>query len=91
MISKNDFGKIEKKNNICINVFCYQNGLFYPVHISDEKFKNCMDLLMITNKDKSHYVYIKHFTDLCVIRQSVKVNNTFVDIVYNALVVKEFS
>ena len=61
MISKNDFGKIEKKNNICINVFCYQNGLFYPVHISDEKFKNCMDLLMITNKDKSHYVYIKHF------------------------------
>ena len=61
MISKNDFGKIEKKNNICINVFCYQNGLVYPVHISDEKFKNCMDLLMITNKDKSHYVYIKHF------------------------------
>ena len=55
-VSKNYFGKIEKKNNICINVFCYENNLVYPVHISDE---NCMDLLMITDENKSHYVYIK--------------------------------
>ena len=26
--------KIEKKNNICINVFCYENNLAYPVDIS---------------------------------------------------------
>ena len=40
-VSKKDFGQIEKKNNICINVFCYENNLIYPVHIPDEKFENC--------------------------------------------------
>ena len=38
--SKKDFGKIEKKNNICINVFCSKNNLVYPVHIIDKKFKD---------------------------------------------------
>ena len=33
--------------------------MVYPVHISDENFKNCMDLLLITDGNKSHYVYIK--------------------------------
>ena len=36
-VSKKDFGKIEKKNNICINVFCYENNLVYPVYVSDKK------------------------------------------------------
>ena len=40
-VSKKDFGQIEKKNNICINVFCYENNLIYPVHIPDETFENC--------------------------------------------------
>ena len=30
-ISKKNFSKIEKKNNIYINVFCYENDLTYPV------------------------------------------------------------
>ena len=37
-VSKKDFSKIEKKNNICTNVLCYENNLVYPVHISDQKF-----------------------------------------------------
>ena len=60
-VSKNDFSKIEKKNNICVSVFCYENNLVYLVYVSDQKFKNCIDLLMITNENKSHYVYIKDF------------------------------
>ena len=43
-VFKNDFSNIEKKNNICINVFCYENNLVYSVYVSNEKFKNCMDL-----------------------------------------------
>ena len=58
-VSKKDFGKIEKKNNICINVFCYGNNLVYPVYISKEKFEKCMDLLLIADENKSHSVYIK--------------------------------
>ena len=33
----------------------------YPVYVSNEKFENCMNLLMITDENKSHYVYIKDF------------------------------
>ena len=53
--------KIERQNNICINAFCYKNNLTYPVYVSDQKFENCMDLLLIKNENKSHYVYIKGF------------------------------
>ena len=55
-----DFSKIEAKNNICINVYCYENKLTFPIYISDQKFENLMDLLLIID-DKSHYVYIKDF------------------------------
>ena len=33
-VSKKDYSKIEKKNSICINVFGYENGLVYLVHVS---------------------------------------------------------
>ena len=35
-VSKIGYGKIEIQNNICINVFCYENGLTYPVYSSDQ-------------------------------------------------------
>ena len=55
------FSKIETKNNICTNVFCYENKLVFPIYISDQEFKNSMDLLLVSGKNKSHYVYIKDF------------------------------
>ena len=56
-VSKKYYCKIEKQNNICINVFCYENKLTYPVYLSDQKFRDCMDLLLISDESKSHYVY----------------------------------
>ena len=29
------FSKIETKNNICINAFCYENKLVFPIYISN--------------------------------------------------------
>ena len=60
-ISKKDYCRIEKQNNICINVFCYDSGVIYPKYISSEKVNNSMDLLLIFQENKSHYVYIKDF------------------------------
>ena len=48
MISKTDYSKIEQENNICVDVFCYENDLTYPVYVSNKNFENCMDLLLIT-------------------------------------------
>ena len=60
-MQKKDFNKIEVKNNICINVFGYKNGLVFPIYVSDQKFEDSMDLLLLIDDDKSHYVYIKDF------------------------------
>ena len=56
-----DFSKIEKKNNFCINVFWYENRQTFPIYVSDQKFENSMDLLLVIDENKSHYVYIKDF------------------------------
>ena len=39
----------------------YENGLVFPIYISDQKFEDSVDLLLLINDDKSHYVYIKDF------------------------------
>ena len=58
-VSKRYYCKIKQKNNICINVFCYENNLVYAVYVSDQKFEDHLELLLITDENKSHYVYIK--------------------------------
>ena len=35
--------------------------MVFPVYISDQKFEDSMDLLLLIDNDKSHYVYIKDF------------------------------
>ena len=84
-VREKDFSKIEKKNNICINVFCYENKLVFPIYISNQKFENSMDLLLVTHGDKSHYVYIK---DLCFTKQKTKTKNTSAKVVCLVLVAK---
>ena len=61
LLQENDFSKIDVKNNICINVFGYENELVFPIYLSYQKFEDSMDLLLLIDVNKSHYVYIKHF------------------------------
>ena len=89
-VSKKDIAKIERQNNICINAFCYENNLTYPVYVSDQKFENCMDLLLISNEYKSHYVYIKDLNRFMCNKTKNKNKNIFADVAYNVLVVKNF-
>ena len=34
-VSKKDYCKIEVMNKICVNVFCYEGGVAYPVYLFD--------------------------------------------------------
>ena len=81
-----DFSDIETRNNICINVFCYENGLVFPIFVSDQKFKNSMDLFLVTDGDKSHYIYIKDFDRFMF----NKTKSTFAKVVDSSLVVKMY-
>ena len=59
-----DYNKIEKMNSININVFCYEENQIFPLYISKEKFEDHMELLLITEGTKTHYVLIKDFNKL---------------------------
>ena len=49
-----------------------------------------MDLLLLIDNDKSHYVYIKDFDRLMSHKQKIKIKNGFVRAVYSVLVVKMY-
>ena len=84
-----DINKIEVKNNICINVFAYENRLVFPIYISDQKFEDSMDLLLLINDYKLHYVYTKDFDTFMFHKTKQKQKkNGFVRLVYSVLVVK---
>ena len=58
-LSQKHYNKAEKQNSIRINVFGYENGKPFPIHISKETFEDQMNLLLITKDEKKHYVLIK--------------------------------
>ena len=49
-VQEKDFNTIEVKNR-----------LVFPIYISDQKFEDSIDLLLLIDDDKSHYVYMKDF------------------------------
>ena len=60
-VQEKGFSKIEVKNNICINVFGYEDKLVFPVYAPGQKREDSIDLLLLIDNDKSHYLYIKDF------------------------------
>ena len=56
----NDYEKIEDRFQMQVNVFGYENKV-YPLYISKKSYNQTLNLLLITEKDKSHYVFIKDF------------------------------
>ena len=60
-LSQKHYNKVKKQNSIRIDVFGYENGQPFPIHISKETFEDQMNLLLITKDEKKHYVLIKDF------------------------------
>ena len=60
-VSQKHYNKVEKQNNVRINVFGYEKGQPFPIHISKETFEDQMNILLITEDEKKHYVLIKDF------------------------------
>ena len=85
-VTVKQINKIEKQNNIRINLFGYEEKQKFPLYISQEKYHEHMELLLINKDKKNHYVLINS----CLIKQNINVKNTFACIVCNALVGKMY-
>ena len=60
-VSVKQYNKIEKQNNIRINVFGYEEKQKHPIYVSKEKFNSCLNLLLITEGEVGHYCLLKDF------------------------------
>ena len=60
-VTTKQYNKIEKKNEININVFGYEEKQKYPIYVSKEKYKDHINILLITENENNHYVLIKDF------------------------------
>ena len=60
-VNINQYNKVERLNNIRINVFGFENKQPYPIYVSKEKFKDHIELLLITKDENKHYALIKDF------------------------------
>ena len=56
-------GRVEKQNEISINIFGYENKVF-KLRSSSARYDEVMNLLLIERDGKSHYVLIKDFNRL---------------------------
>ena len=59
----NDYEKIEDRFQMQVNFFDYENKV-YPLCISKKSYDQTLNLLLITEKGKCHYVFIKDFNGL---------------------------
>ena len=80
--------KLKWKNNICINVLGYENGLVFPIYVSDQKFEDSIDFLLLNHNINHIMCTSKILTDLCFAKQKIKTKNGFVKVVYSVLVAK---
>ena len=60
-VTVKQINKIEKQNNIRINLFGYEEKQKFPIYISQEKFQDHLELLLINKDRKNHYVLVKNF------------------------------
>ena len=67
----NDYEKIEDWFQMQVNVFGYENKV-YPLHVPKKSYDQMLNLLLTTEKDKSHYVFIKDFNRLMFSRTKHK-------------------
>ena len=71
LLDINNYKKIEDGFQMQVNVFGYENKV-YPLYISKKSYNQTLNLLLITEKDKSHYVFIKDFNRLMFSRTKHK-------------------
>ena len=76
-VAVKQYNKIEKQNNMNINVFGYENQQFYPIYVPKEKKQDMLNLLLITDDENKHYVLIKDFNNLMYIQTKHKERRHF--------------
>ena len=72
-------------------MFCYENKLVFPIYVSDQKFEDSIDLLLVIEENKLHYVYIKRFDGFMIHKtKNKKKKKSFARVICSVLVVNMY-
>ena len=64
-LTLNQIAKFEKQNNIGVNVFGCEGKVIFPLHITNNRLTGKhVNLLLLVEGEKSHYVLVKNFNAL---------------------------
>ena len=88
-VKARDYELVEKRFDIDVNVFGYENRVF-PLYVSKKFNEQVFNVLLISNEEKSHFVFIKDFNRLMYSKTERKEKNTFVCHVYKILLLKRY-
>ena len=66
-----DYELVEERFEVNVSLFCYENKV-YPIYISKRSNTQFLNVLQITNEEKSHYVFIKDFDTLMYSKSKTK-------------------
>ena len=89
-VNVQDLPKIETQFNISINLYSHSNWKIFPIQTTKSTAEKHVDLLVTSNSETNHYIWIKNFNRLChnVTKHGEKKNSS-ANIVYNILLVKK--
>ena len=60
-VNVQDVPKIEKQFNVSINIYGHSESDIYPIHLTQSTAAKHVDLLVTSNSETNHYVWIKNF------------------------------
>ena len=60
-VSEEDLPNIENQFNISINLFSHSDSDIYPIRLTQSTASKHVDLLVTSNSETNHYVWIKNF------------------------------
>ena len=76
-----DIPKVERLNNLSINVFGYEDESLHPLYLTESPNDSPINLLLVTEEEdgqtKTHFCWIKDFDRLCYDRNKHKAKTFF--------------
>ena len=89
-VHKKEYAKIEKQNNISINVSGYTDETPYHIHALKQTFEKYVNLSLLSNPKNYHHVLIKDFNKFVTNKTKHHGKNIFVNIAYSAFLAQSY-
>ena len=83
-VTMKDLNKIEKTYDVSVNVFGHNGPDIYPIRLTEATFTSDVNLLVTSNEETDHYVWIRDFNKLMCSGDKKQTQKIFLHALYSA-------